>query len=202
MTFIASTSTSTDENGKETETVNGYYVLLFGSMDTNEFSLVNVRHILVSFEGGTYDSTTGVTTYTDEEKLAAKEAAEAILNEWKAGAATEDSFAALANERSDDGDGTTGGLYEDIRPGQMVSAFEDWCFAGHKVGDTGIVETQYGYHVMFYSGDSDITYRDSLITEALASADYEIWYTALVEGAAVTKQDIKYLNMGLVLSAS
>ena len=104
MTFIASTSTSTDENGKETETVNGYYVLLFGSMDTNEFSLVNVRHILVSFEGGTYDSTTGVTTYTDEEKLAAKEAAEAILNEWKAGAATEDSFAALANERSDDGD--------------------------------------------------------------------------------------------------
>lgn len=202
MTFIASTSTNTDENGKETETVNGYYVLLFGSMDTNEFSLVNVRHILVSFEGGTYDSTTGVTTYTDEEKLAAKEAAEAILNEWKAGTATEDSFAALANERSDDGDGTTGGLYEDIRPGQMVSAFEDWCFAGHKVGDTGIVETQYGYHVMFYSGDSDLTYRDYLITEALASADYESWYTALVEGAAATKQDIKYLNMGLVLSAS
>ena len=202
MTYVASTSTATDENGNETETVNGYYVLMFGSKNTNNFALANVRHILVSFEGGTYDSTTGVTQYTDAEKLAAKEAAEAILNEWKAGAATEESFAALANERSDDGDGTTGGLYEDIRPGQMVAAFEDWCFDGHEIGDTGIVETQYGYHVMYYCGDSATTYRDYLITSDLADADYESWYTALTEGVTATKQDIKYLNMGLVLSAS
>ena len=194
MTFIASTSTSTDENGKETETVNGYYVLLFGSMDTNEFSLVNVRHILVSFEGGTYDSTTGVTTYTDEEKLAAKEAAEAILNEWKAGAATEDSFAALANERSDDGDGTTGGLYEDIRPGQMVSAFEDWCFAGHKVGDTGIVETQYGYHIMYFSGYGKV-YQNYLVETKMAAEDYSAWQSKVSADLSWELYSDKYVTV-------
>ncbi|MBQ0012195.1 MAG: peptidylprolyl isomerase, partial [Clostridiales bacterium] len=36
--------------------------------------------------------------------------------------------------------------------GQMVQEFEDWCFADHKVGDTGIVKTIYGYHVMYFVG--------------------------------------------------
>ena len=84
----------------------------------------------------------------------------------------------------------------------MVSAFEDWCFGDRKVGDTGIVETEYGCHVMFYSGDSDTTYRNYLISTALASADYDAWYTALTEGVTVTEHSFKYINMDLVLSAS
>ena len=54
------------------------------------------------------------------------------------GDATEDSFAALANEKSDDGNGTTGGLYENVYPGQMVSSFNDWCFdESRQTGNTG-----------------------------------------------------------------
>ena len=196
MTYVASTSTDAEGN----ETINGYYVAMFGSCNDNNYALVNVRHILVGFEGGSYNSTTGATTYTDEEKAAAKAEAEAILTEWKAGAATEDSFAALANEKSDDGDGTTGGLYENVYPGQMVDGFENWCFDGRKVGDTGVVETEYGYHVMFYSGDSETTNRDRLISNELATIDYNTWYTDLVNAVTVEENNIKYINTGLVLN--
>ena len=198
MTYTA--NTATDEEGNET--ISGYYVVMFGSRNDNTFALANVRHILVGFEGGTYNSTTGMNDYTDVEKAAAWSEAEAILNEWKAGEATEESFAALANEKSDDGDGTTGGLYEDIHPGQMVAAFEDWCFDAHEVGDTGIVETEYGCHIMFYSGDSETTYRDHLISEELAGNDYNAWYTALTEAVTATEGNFKYISMDLTLSAA
>ena len=201
MTYVASESTTTDDNGNEVKTVNGYYVLMFNSKNDNTFPLANVRHILAAFEGGSYDSNTGVTTYTDDEKAAAKAAAEEIYNEWKNGAATEDSFAALANEKSDDGDGTTGGLYVDVYPGQMVAAFEDWCFDDRKIGDTGIVETEYGYHIMFYAGNSETTYRDHMIKNELASADYTAWYNSLTEAVVATEGNTKFVRTDITLGS-
>ena len=198
ITYVA--NTTTDEEGNVT--INGYYVVMFGSRNDNTFALANVRHILVGFEGGTYNSTTGMNDYTDVEKAAAWSEAEAILTEWKSGEASEESFAALANEKSDDGDGTTGGLYEDVYPGQMVPAFNDWCFGEREVGDTDIVETEYGCHVMYYSGDSETTYRDHLISNELASSDYNAWYTALTEAVTVTEGNFKYISMDLTLSAA
>ena len=201
MTYVANTTVSTDENGNETEQISGYYVLMFNSKNDNTFALANVRHILVDFEGGSYDSTTGVTTYSDEEKATAKAAAEEIYNEWKNGAATEESFAALANEKSDDGDGTTGGLVADVYPGRTVPNFENWCFGDRKIGDTDIVESEYGYHIMFYCGDSETTYRDYLISNELASADYSDWHAALVEAVSVTEENTKFVRTDIVLGS-
>ena len=198
--FIPSTTTSTAEDGTETTTTNGYYVVYFVGRNDNDFPMSNVRHILVAFEGGTTDEN-GNTTYSDEEKATAKTAAEEILAEWKAGEATEDSFAALANEKSDDGDGTTGGLYEDINPASSyVTNFKDWALDDHEVGDTGIVESEYGYHVMYYVGDTEQTYRDYQITNALVSEDTSEWYNALVEAVTVTELNTKYISKDLVLS--
>ena len=201
ITYIASTSTTTAEDGTETTTVNGYYVVLFGGCNDNNFPLANVRHILIPFEGGTYDSTTGSTTYSAEEKAAAMVEAEELLASWKEGKATEESFALLANENSADSDGTDGGLYTDVYPGQMVTNFNDWCFAeGRQAGDTGIVESEYGYHIMFYSGDSETLYRDMLIENTLISEDTNAWYNALVEAMTVTDDNTKYLSTDLVLA--
>ena len=99
-------------------------------------------------------------TYTDEAWAEAEQKAQALLDEWKAGEATEDSFAALANENSEDpGSSSNGGLYEDVYPGQMVETFNDWCFAdGRQPGDYGIVKTDYGYHILFFVGASDEIY--------------------------------------------
>ena len=200
MTYVEKKSTSIDENGAEVTEVTGYYVILFTACNDNKYPLVNVRHILVSYEGGTTDAT-GNTVYSPEEKLAAEVEARKLLQSWEKGEKTEDAFAALANQHSDDGDGTTGGLYTDVYPGQMVPQFNDWCFdESRKPGDTGIVNTTYGSHVMFYSGDSETLYRDYLIREAKRSADVESWYNEQIAKNPITKKSTKYVETGLILS--
>ena len=192
-------STTTDEDGNET--TNGYYVVYFTARNDNEVLLQNVRHILAKFEGGKTDEN-GTTTYSDEEKAAAKETAEQILADWKAGEATEESFAALANEKSDDGDGTTGGLYENVYPGQMVTNFNDWLFDESRVaGDTDVVETEYGYHVMYYVGAGEQTYRDYQIENTLITEAMEAWYTEIVEAQTLTDGSFDYIPGDMILNS-
>ena len=124
---------------------------------TKDTRSVDVRHILVYPEGA--DSTNIFTEEFSEEAWAAGEAAaNALLEEFLAGEQTEEAFAALANEHSQDpGSNTNGGLYEGVTEGQMVQAFNDWCFdAARQVGDTGVVRTEYGYHVMYFSGSQNL----------------------------------------------
>ena len=118
---------------------------------TKDGKFVDVRHILLQVEGGTA-AEDGSVTYSDEEWAACEAEAQAILDQWLAGDKTEESFAALANEKSEDpGSNTTGGLYENVTEGQMVQPFNDWCFDESRVyGDYGLVQTSYGYHVMFF----------------------------------------------------
>ena len=120
---------------------------------TMDSRYVDVRHILVQVKGG-FSDTSGNMTHTDEEWAECEAAAQAILDAWLAGDKTEESFAALANEKSEDpGSNTTGGLYENVYVGQMVEPFETWCFdESRQYGDYGLVKTSYGYHVMFYVG--------------------------------------------------
>ena len=198
VTCIEIPGTVKDENGEDMETITAFYVVLFTGKDENLTNLVNVRHILVGFEGEAQEDG----TYSDEVKEAAKTKAEEILNEWKSGDANEDSFAALANEKStDNGSNANGGLYENVYPGQMVAAFNDWCFdASRKPGDTDIVETNYGYHVMYFSSASDQSYRDYQIVNNLRNTDMENWYQSLVENYTVTMVDTSYMRKDIVLS--
>lgn len=199
MTYLEKKSTTTDENGTETTEITGYYVVFFTGSNDNKYPLANVRHILVSYEGGTADAY-GNVVYSDSEKYNAELEAAELLASWKNGEKTEDSFAALANQESDDGDGTTGGLYTDVYPGQMVPEFNDWCFAeGRTKGDTGIVNTTYGSHVMYYAGDADVTYRDYMIRESLRSTDVENWYNELIAKNPITKKSTKYVPTDLIL---
>ena len=124
---------------------------------TMDSKVVDVRHILVQVQGGFAD-VSGNMTHTDEEWAACEAAAQEILDAWLAGEKTEESFAALANEKSEDpGSNTNGGLYEDVYLGQMVEPFETWCFdETRQYADTGLVKTSYGYHVMFYVGSEPV----------------------------------------------
>ena len=196
VTYIASVT----ENEDGTETVNGYYAVYFVERNDNNVYLQNVRHILAKFEGGTTDEN-GNKTYSVAEKDAAKVAAEEIYAEWLAGEATEESFAALANEKSDDGDGTTGGLYTDVTPGYMVENFNNWIFdTTRQVGDHEIIETEYGYHIMYYVGASEQTYRDSMIESTLRSNDLNAWLDELVADVTVEAVNYKYVPTNKVLS--
>ncbi len=118
----------------------------------------DVRHILIQPQGGTVDEETGVTTYSQEEWDAAKAEAEGIYEQWKSGEATEESFAELANTHSaDGGSNTNGGLYEEVNAdSSYVPEFLNWSIdASRKSGDTAIVQTDYGYHIMYFVSGED-----------------------------------------------
>ncbi|MBR3973934.1 MAG: peptidylprolyl isomerase [Oscillospiraceae bacterium] len=156
---------------------------------------VDVRHILVMPEGGTTDEATGETTYSEDEWEACRVKAQELLDQWLAGEATEDSFAALATEHTEDpGSQATGGLYENVYVGQMVEPFETWCFdEARQVGDYGLVKTTYGYHVMYYVGSVDIWY-------ATAEADWIAERGAALIPAAIEKHDMEIRYSEIMLS--
>lgn len=188
-------------DGTEVETLEGYYVVRFHSVNDNQFSLKDVRHILVSYEGGTTDDY-GFTTYSDSEKNAAREQAEAILEQWLSGDRTEASFAALATEKTTDlASQENGGLCEGVYPGQMVQPFEDWCYeASRMVGDTGMIQTDYGYHVMYFSGNNEMTYRDFMVKNDLVEETITNWQTALNEATTIELGNTDSLELDLILA--
>ena len=118
---------------------------------TKDAKFVNVRHVLIQPE---YEAIgeDGYPVFTDEAWEDCRLKVEEIYNTWQEGDMSEESFAQLAVDNSVDGNAAQGGLYEDVRVGQMVEEFEAWCFdESRQPGDHGLVKTQYGYHIMFFS---------------------------------------------------
>lgn len=162
------------ENSKDKNTASQGGLIQF--VGKNELATVDVRHILVMPKGGTKSEDGKTTVYSDEEWEACRKAAQDILDEYLAGEQTEERFGELANEKSEDKDGkvTDGGLYADVAKGKMVQPFEDWIFDGSREpGETGLVKTEYGYHVMYFvhrDGEMD----DWSFAEDRAEGDYGI----------------------------
>ena len=151
----------------------GYTVyFLKEAVHRDETATRDVRHILVPFTSGSTDEE------TEANKAEAMKKAEELLEKWKEDP-TEDNFAKLANENSTDtGSNKKGGLYEKVKDGDMVTNFNNWLFAledyaedDRKPGDTGIVESTYGYHVMYYVGENIPTWQSNAI-EALTTSKY------------------------------
>lgn len=188
---VISSFTSTDE--EVAEYWNAHEAEFAEQGVTKDTHTVDVRHILIKPESTPVDgSETGETTISEDAWTAAEQKAQELLDQYLAGEQTEDSFAVLANENSQDpGSNTNGGLYQGVSQGQMVDTFDSWCFdSARKVGDTGIVKTSYGYHVMLYCG-SQTTWQDTaktallngkadtFVEEAMAAAPAAIDYSAI-----------------------
>ena len=177
-TWVFDKARTSGESAVVTDDPNSY-VVVFHSVGRQEYKTVDVRHILFQVSTSDLDSSsdtydTDLATRKDEAKAKAEDA----LSRWQANGGTEDAFAALANELSDDtGSNTNGGLYTKITKGQMVSEFNDWCFdPARKAGDTGIVETDYGYHIMYFVG-TDLPYWQVQVEDTLKNDDFNTWYT-------------------------
>lgn len=203
FTVIPNETTTTDENGQEVTVISSYTAYLFLGRNDNTEPLANVRHILVNFEGGTTDDS-GNVTYSDEEKAAALEQAENLLELFQTGIQSEEAFAELATANTDDtASAATGGLYEDITPeqGVYVESFTNWATDPARVaGETGIIESPYGYHIMYYVGDDELTYRDSMIQEEILTESVNSWYDAILAGSEITEKDTSLLNKDVILS--
>ena len=206
LTVIPYETTTTDADGNENTVTNGYYVVLFNGSNDNNYLMNNVRHLLVAFTGGTKGED-GTTTYSDEEKAKAQSEAENLLAQYLDGDKTEEAFTALLREHTDDvaSDGTANndGLYENIHlNSSYVENFLNWANdASRTVGETGIVETEYGYHIMFYVGKSEQTYRDSMITSDLRDKDMTAWEDGLMEASTMTVKNTGKVRTDLKLTS-
>lgn len=194
-------STTTDENGKETTVVNSYNVIMYRSTNDNVKKHGNVRHILIQFEQTLDDK--GNYTVTDEAKKAAKEKAETIYQEWQGKGATKEAFIELAKTKSEDpGVKENEGLYENIHPSsEYLTEFRDWAVnPERKEGDHGIVETSSGYHIMYFEGYSEETYKDYLVNTAMVNDEMEAWYDGILEASTAKLMDVSRVNTGYVIS--
>lgn len=145
-----------------------YYVVVFHDRLRDNENTHTVRHLLVRAGNGSSDP-------TQEEYDAAETKAQSLLDEWKAGEATEDSFAALVSANSDDtGSAQDGGLISGITStSSYVEAFRSWAVdPGRKAGDVELVKTEYGWHIMYYVSTDDPAWRLNAHS-ALLQQDYE-----------------------------
>ena len=173
----------------ENDDATGFYVIFYvGDVDMS-IHLPAVRHILIQPEQDEEGN------LTEEAWAAAEEKANALLEEYLAGEQTDEAFAALADANtSDTGSTGNGGLYEDITPGQMVDTFDAWCFDPTRAaGDTGVIETSYGYHVMYFKALSEDTYKDLSIVAAKRNSDYTQWEESMEADVTYTIENTKYI---------
>ena len=149
-------------------------LVAFYEENKNFIDYASVRHILIKCDK---DAEKDV---EDEKRKMAQE----ILDKVNGG----EDFAALAVEFSeDDGSKNTGGIYEVRQNGQFVPEFEEWAFS-HNPGDTGIIRSDYGFHVMklddiyntFESQRENITFEyktdkyRTAMSEAFSNGEYNI----------------------------
>ncbi|MBI4955106.1 MAG: peptidyl-prolyl cis-trans isomerase [Myxococcales bacterium] len=102
---------------------------------------VKASHILLMYQGSSRSRAT-------RSKAEAQQQADSLLAQLQAGG----DFAALAREHSDCPSGKSGGDLGAFGRGQMVKAFEDTAFGLPVGGTSGVVETDFGYHIIQRTG--------------------------------------------------
>ena len=115
----------------------------------------NVGHILIEADD----------TATEEEVAAAKAKADEVLSKYLSGDKTEGSFETIGWENTAD----SNVFYDNVTKGQMVEEFDSWLFDdARKVGDTDVVQTEFGFHVMLYRGEeklADVNAKIGVVNE-------------------------------------
>ena len=158
----------------------------------------DIRHILVKFDEKK-DADGNAVALTSAEKAKYKEEAQKILDEFKKNPTIEN-FAELTKKYTDDVDSTgkpnNDGLYENVADdGQYVEAFTKWAVdSSRKPGDTGIVETEYGFHVMYYVEANDDAWYASVKNAIFAKEYAAVTDDVLAEIMKEMKLDGSILN--------
>ena len=170
-----------------------YFILMMSELPHKDTACASadVRHLLIKY---------------GDDKTASRNEAEALLEEWRNGGATEEAFIELVKIHTDDvASAESGGLYEGINSASSyVPEFLAWAIASHQYGDADIVETTYGYHIMFYVGGDATPKWEYDIRNTLAQIEYDNFYDDLYndisenskkEKDVIDKINVENLNM-------
>ena len=166
-----------DKTVVENTTDKSYDVVMFIQRYRDTKQAATVRHILFKTETAGENATDAEKATITEANAKRRTDLQAVWDKWKADGGTEEQFAKLAEEKSEDtGSSTNGGMYEHFAQGSMVTAFNDWSFdSARKKGDVDIIETDYGYHLMYFvSNDGEYWYYS--VQKTLKDNAYDAWY--------------------------
>lgn len=131
-------------------------------MDRKPNGSVKASHILISWKGA---------ERVDPKVTRTKDEAEKIAKELLRDAKKSDAdFTALARDNSDGPSAPRGGDLGYFEEGTMTPKFNDFVF-GNKVGHVGLVETEFGYHIVRVDDKQDIVQLATLSREIEASEE-------------------------------
>ena len=143
----------------------------------DEYSLRDVGHILFKVdEKGTNGE------YKTE--AAAKEAAEKLYEEIKAqlvdGKISKEKYEECGKNTHD-----SNVFYEDVAKGEMVAEFEDWLYAAETEGEIGLVKTSYGWHIMYYGGETGEPAWRPTAHDGATNEEMDAWFEALTHSVTI-----------------
>ena len=201
--MIANKSTVTDDDGNETTVINGYYVVIFAGLTTNETAMADIGYIYVPYLGGS-ENEDGEHIHSQEDKDNTKVAVKDYLKRWEEGEKTAASLEELANELINSGDASSGGLVENLNPSSDFAAeIMAWALDENRAtGDTEIVEADDGFYLLYYSAKSKLNYRHYMIDNEMRANDYQEWYDAAIAAVATNKGNVSKMDTELVISPS
>lgn len=145
---------------------NYYYVVAFEERYRDNTPTVDIRAVVTTEDNG-----------------------QAILDEWAAGEATEESFAAICDKYNDPAEiPVAGGLLENVQPANMPEELSNWLIdSAHKEGDTAVIspaDEDYTY-VFYYVRENDpwwmVSAKNLLLSEAMDAYMQEITADISVE---------------------
>ena len=171
----------------EDETNNRYYVLAFEKRYLDETPTVDVRAVILSNDGDV--------------------SADSVLEEWKSGVATEDSFAELADKYNTASTTTSeGGLFEALSVSNVSDELKDWMTDSSRVqGDTAVIapEGESYTYVVYFIGTNEAEWmksiKNTLLTDIMADYLEEITANYSVEDS---RNNLNYLKVEAAESAA
>ena len=153
-------------------------------IDETAGNYYDVRHILIGPNSGS----AAYGEYTDAEWESWRASAQEILDKFLADNGDEAAFGELAKTKSlDTGSKSNGGLYTKLTSKtNFVENFKNWYLdESRQKGDTGLVKSEHGYHIMYFCGSQPIwKYEGSImllsekVTKALEGAEAKFPLTA------------------------
>lgn len=125
-----------------------YMVISEAAKDMSETR--NMKHIL--FDDDIYDNTE-------------KNTANNVYEEWKNSGETDEKFKELAMKYTTDyASAYSGGYYANVAKGDLVTSLDEWLFdESRKEGDSTIISSEYGIHIMVYCGEGEPFWKVSVI---------------------------------------
>ncbi len=165
-----------------------YHVVMIKTLPFQNMALASadVRHILIAFPDAEKDDDGKEIPITDEQKATTKADAQKVLDEFLKNP-TEENFIELTKKHTDDvdkdGKPNSDGLYKNVADdGKYVQTFTDWSIdASRKVGDVEIVETEFGYHIMYFVKANDGFKWQSDVKAKIVADQYNAQVSDVVE---------------------